>query len=368
MKILILSCNTGQGHNSVANALSEIFEANGDSCEILDALAFISDRTARFLSWGHSYMYCHFPRLFEVGYDAAERHKIALEDGSAAYRFITKGACALYEYCIKGQFDAILCTHVFSGLMLTEAKKLPGLTALTYFVATDYTCSPGALDSSLYAYFIPDASLAPEFGSKNLIPAGIPVRQEFFSAVPKAEAKRILGIPESAVHILMMCGSMGCGPMEELTDLLLKRLPTDCQLSIICGTNQRLNKKLAELTANCDHIHVHGFVDQVPLFMDSADLYITKPGGISTTEAMIKNLPMVLVDAVAGCEDYNMQYFTECGGAVAAKDPETIAMLCLELIENEARRRIMSGCLSSRKTNAAQTIYSYVRKDVNQNA
>jgi len=67
MKILLLSCNTGQGHNSVANAVVETLENRGNTCEIVDALGFISERTSKFVSWGHSFIYCHCPSVFSVG-------------------------------------------------------------------------------------------------------------------------------------------------------------------------------------------------------------------------------------------------------------------------------------------------------------
>lgn len=67
MKVLILSANTGQGHNSCAAAIKEVFEEHGDECEICDALALISKGASEFASNWHTQIYRHFPGAFRWG-------------------------------------------------------------------------------------------------------------------------------------------------------------------------------------------------------------------------------------------------------------------------------------------------------------
>ena len=99
--------------------------------------------------------------------------------------------------------------------------------------------------------------------------------------------------------------------------------------------------------------------------MDSADLYLTKPGGIGVTEAALKNLPMVFINAVAGCEEYNRLYYTRNGGAKTAANLEDLARLCQNLLKNDARRIQMEKHLQELpKNNAAQVIHSYFREQV----
>lgn len=362
MKILILSCKTGQGHNSVANAIAETLENRGHDGEILDALRFISDGTAKFMSWGHSFIYCHCPEVFQAGYEAAERHPNVLGEGSLAYRFFARGAQDLYEYCAQYHYDAVICTHVFAALMFTEARHSFNLPVPGYFVATDYTSYPGVQESDMDAYFIPDDCLAEAYSGKRTVTCGIPVYQQFFTDVARAEAKAALGLDCNKTHILMMCGSMGCGPIEEIAQRIAIGMDDDCIMSIVCGTNHRLYQRLCDAYRDNKKVQVHGYVQNVSLMMAAADIYVTKPGGISTTEAMVRGLPMVLVDAVAGCEDYNMRYFRDLGGAVGSKDPKRIAQLCLELADNPLRRERMSGQLLQSKKNGAVTICDYLQQ------
>ena len=77
--------------------------------------------------------------------------------------------------------------------------------------------------------------------------------------------------------------------------------------------------------------------------MDSADLYLTKPGGISVTEASVKTLPMVFIDAVAGCEEYNLRFYLSVGGAATEKEIPELAALCAELLTNDEKKCIITA-------------------------
>ena len=116
---------------------------------------------------------------------------------------------------------------------------------------------------------------------------------------------------------------------------------------------EELNAKFKDIA----NVRIYGFVRDMASMMDSADLCLTKPGGLSTTEAAVKGLPMVFVDTVAGCEEYNLQCFTSMGGAVTADSEEELAQLCLELMQSESRREQMVSALEMLpRQNAAQCI------------
>ena len=224
MKVLILSCNTGEGHNSCAAALEEECRNQNIPCDTEDALRFISPEVSRFISNWHVRIYRHAPGLFRVGYRAAEDHPTQFHEGSALYRYLTQGAEKLCGFIAGSGYDTVICTHTFAALMVSEVVKthLPNLK--TCFIATDYTCSPSVKDSSLDRYFIPASSLSGDFlgggvTSERLRACGIPVRQMFRSSVRKEDAKRAFGIPTDHKHLVMMCGSMGCRSEEHTSEL-----------------------------------------------------------------------------------------------------------------------------------------------------
>ena len=362
MRVLILSCNTGGGHNACGEAIRQVFEVAGDTCVSADALQFTSNKLSKFMSWGHTTMYRRIPKLFRFGYGYAENHPKMMQEDAAVVKLLTSGAEDLHSFLVASGYDIVICTHVFSGLLLRKALELYPMPIKTAFIATDYTCSPGTANSELDVYFIPDATLAEEFiaagvpGGK-LVASGMPVLSQFYIRGDKEKAKEAFDIKPNNTHLLLMCGSMGCGPMKQLTEDLSGRLEPNCEISVVCGTNQKLFRELEQKYDSYPNIHIHGFVQDMSSLMDSADLYLTKPGGLSTSEALAKALPMVLIDAVAGCESYNLRHFTEMGGAVTAPSVEDLTALCLELLKDPQRRwKMETALLSHRYTDSADSI------------
>lgn len=335
MKILVLSCNTGQGHNSVANAIIEHFTLKGDTCVPFDALEFLSKKFSEFICVWHVRLYRYAPALFDIGYDFSERHPIFAKD-TPVYTILSSGVKKLEKFVSAQGFDGIICTHPFAALMVTEMlDRYTHKNLKTANVSTDYTCHPGVNESKLDAYFTPHKSLLQEFvdcgvDKDKIYPSGIPIKKAFLTSVDRDSAKQKFGILPHQKHVLMMCGSIGCGPMAELTDTLSRRVPDDVIITVICGKNEKLKNRIDKLGAK--NVHTTGYTNEVSLLMDSADLYLTKAGGISTTEACFKGLPMVFIDAVSGCEAHNRHFFEPLGFGFAASEDESITDVCLRVL------------------------------------
>lgn len=348
MRVLILSCNTGQGHNSTAASIAEALTAQGAECKTHDALAFVAGWISRLVSGVHTWVYRHMPGLFRWGYAYTERHRGVFSPHSLVYKALSRSAERLYGFCRDGMYDVIISTHVFAGLIVTIMQNRFHLPLHTYSVETDYTCSPCAEQASMERYFIPAAPLIGEFmkcgiPKQRIVASGLPIRQAFFTHTDKAEAKAAFGIAPEHSHLLLMCGSMGCGPMEKLVRLFHAGLGTNQELTVVCGTNKGLYQRLTRRFGGNSRLHILQYVQDISLLMDSADLYLTKPGGISVTEASAKGLPMVFIDAVAGCELYNMHYFIQRGAAVTARTPAALAALCLSLLSDPETLAHMSA-------------------------
>ena len=347
MRTLILSCNTGEGHNSCAKAIQEAYLTQGEECEIVEALQFISRYASRFIADWHSRIYRHAPKLYGAGYRNVEHRTSLFHEGTTLYRYLTSGSERLYRFITAGNYDAVICTHVFPALAVTAMLERHPMPLLTGFVATDYTCSPSVEDSALDYYFIPDEALKDEFAvcgvpREKLVASGIPVKPAFYHFTKKSDAKAALGIPADHQHILLMCGSIGCGPIRELAEELAIRLTPEQELTVVCGANEELYGKLQKHFSGNRQLHIHGMVHNVPQLMYSADLFMTKPGGLSTTEAAACALPMVLMDTVAGCEGHNLDFFLRRGGAVTADTPKLLADTAMALLADPVRLRQMS--------------------------
>ena len=337
MRVLILSCNTGEGHNSAARAVKESLERASVECEIDDALAFLSPKASNFICKWHVRLYKKAPAIFGIGYKAAEKTMPDKLDRSMLYEIMAKGAKKLAARIQEYGCESVVCTHPFAAMMLTKATMKYKVRVRSSFVATDYTCSPGVSESRMDYYFIPHKSLIGDFSGHNIpresiIPTGIPVSRKFYSEKEPLESKNALNIPPHKKTILFMCGSMGCGPMKLIAKKLADIIKEDEFLVVICGSNIKLYKSLMKYHEE-NRVRIVGFTKNMPDYMNAAELMITKPGGLSTTEAAAKGLPMVLVDAVSGCETYNMRFWVENGMAKTNKN-SNIALTVRELLDS----------------------------------
>jgi processive 1,2-diacylglycerol beta-glucosyltransferase len=367
MKALILTCNTGGGHNTAAASIEEAFELRGDSCDVEDALEFISEKVSKMFGNGHNRMYRYMPSLFNQGYKLSEQKPELLQENSGLYRFFALGSEKLGEYIERCGYDLVICTHVFSAMMLSNAMKQRSLKIRTGLVSTDYTCYPGVEASSVDWYFISDKSQKAAFiekgiPEKKLVVTGIPVSRRFVTVTDKESAKKAENILNGEKHLLMMCGSMGCGPMKELAEELVDKLPKNAVLTIVCGTNEALYRKMERKFSGNDRVRVLAYTRRIPELMDSADLYLTKAGGLSTSEALNKQLPMCLIQAIAGCEEYNQEHFVRGGMAVTRDTTEELAKICAELLSDDDRLAQMKKRMKENNPgNAAENIVTFLK-------
>lgn len=182
-------------------------------------------------------------------------------------------------------------------------------------------------------FFIPHPALAEEFQNagipaNKLIASGIPVHDAFQTRQPQPAAREALGLARTGKIILLASGSIGCGPLAELYTKLGNELPADSTVIVSCGSNQRLAKKLAAIQVTT-RSRILGFTDQISTYMDAADCFVTKASGISTTEALAKGTPTILLNAIGGCETYNYRFMTKNGLMLGAESADEAAKLIL---------------------------------------
>ena len=135
MKVLILSCNTGGGHNSCARAIGTELQHRGHTYETDDALLYVSKGTSRFVSNWHVRFYRYFPKLYNKGYQYAEEHPASFDESSAACRILRRGCKRLRAAIVQDGYDAVVCVHLFPALMLTFIQRQQPLPVRTMFIA-----------------------------------------------------------------------------------------------------------------------------------------------------------------------------------------------------------------------------------------
>lgn len=317
MNILILSCGTGGGHNSAGRAVQEEMTRRGHTTTFLNPYDLHSKKLAARIDNTYIGIAQTAPKLFGAIYTAGDLYR-RLPCHSPVYWLNGGMAEEMAAYLEEHHFDAIIASHYFPTLILTRLRNQGVKVPRTIQIATDYTCTPFFEESESDAYVIPSPALTEEFAGKGIpedriYPYGIPVWQEFQIPVPKNEAKRQLGLDPGKRYLLVSGGSIGAGAVEKTLTLLgeILRDEPDLQVIAICGNNEKLYIKLKKLFGGAIRLYTH--TDQMALLLRACDLYLTKPGGLSTSEAAVAGVPLALLPPIPGCESKNLQFFTQNG-------------------------------------------------------
>lgn len=375
MRILILSANTGEGHNSAARALEEYIKAKGGFCRVTDGLNYMAPSRNKLICRSHVFFYRRLPKVYGMGYRFEERQarrqryqqKLVSPAARRKKLLLSRHRRALMRLLNSGEYDAVICVHVFAARLVSLLRASGRARIPAFFLATDYTCSPGVNQLDMDAWFIPHPKLLHEFEAygiprEKLIPTGIPVRRAYFEPRSKVEARRALNLPENRPVVLLSCGSMGAGNMEEMVNALLKSLPENALLAVICGSNQSLETQLRSFAPQ-DRLLTLGFTDRMRDYMAAADIFITKPGGLSTTEAALSQTPLLLINAVPGLETRNLEFLTELGCALQAADADELAYLAAQALEApEQLETLRAGCRREFNLDGAREIYDVLER------
>lgn len=345
MKVLILSCGTGEGHNSAAYAIAEALTKQKIEYELVDPIAFKSEKAKRMVSATYNNMIKKIPAAFSAIYKVGDLYS-STKLTSPVFFANSLYAGNLKTYITEHGFDAVVCTHLFAMESMTAVRNKTECRVPCYGVLTDYTCIPFFAETKIDGYFIPHEDLCEEMVEKGLpadklICSGIPVGERFRTHTDKETARGELAIPPSKAMILIMSGGVGCGPVLELCDELIRQDSGDCMAYVLVGRNRELKEKMDERYAEDDRIQTVAFTEKVNLYMNAADVMISKPGGLSSTEAAVANVPLVQMLAFSGCESKNMEFFTARGMSVRADSAREAIAASRELIRDREKAERM---------------------------
>lgn len=340
MNILVLSCNTGEGHNSAGRAVYEQFKQREVPCEFKDTLAIGSERASRYVNSLYVGITTKSPNTFRLLYKAGDAVS-RLNGKSPIYAANKLNAKSLYEYLIRHKIDTVVTPHLFPAETLTGIRKRYGKFFRFAAVATDYTCIPFWGETEPDYFIVPHVDLVPKFIEKGvkkqtILPYGIPVSGKYRQHTPKAQARKELGLEENKTTLLLMSGSMGFGKPAALVHALLHAFGKGTSIVALCGGNKKLLQALREEFSVCPNVMPLPFTDKVGLYMDACDLLFTKPGGLTSTEPAVKNIPIIHTEPIPGCETKNAQFFVRNGLSLFCPGrPQDTARSAYELLHDK---------------------------------
>lgn len=367
-RILILSVTAGEGHNSTARAMKAYFDSVGAECRILDAYECVSHPVKKFIDRGYLFAASRMKTGFGIGYRMAE-HRHGGADRKTLARLIHTGyAKKLLAEIEAFRPDAVVTTHCFAGLMLDIIRRRGWDKSFRLVgVVTDFTVHPywdecWSLDALVVASpRLVDMAQARGFDASKVFGLGIPIDAKFAIEGDRRTARASLGLGEDANTLLVMGGSMGHGHFAQ-TVQRIDELDLDLQIVCVCGRNARAGEKLGEIAKTSRHrILPLGFVGYIDRLMDAADLMVSKPGGLSTSEALAKRLPMIVTDPIPGHEKRNREFLVSCGAALQSDGGREVAGLVQDFFTKEGLRESLLAAIEElRRPDSARDVCELV--------
>ncbi|MFH1370660.1 MAG: glycosyltransferase [Planctomycetota bacterium] len=344
-RVLILSASAGAGHVRAAQAMEKAFIRLNAAGELknIDTLQYTNKLFEKLYSKAYIELVDKAPDLLGWLYNHMdnpwrfERRRLAF-DKLNARPFIK----LLKEY----QPDLAVCTHFLPAEIISWLKQKRGLTTRQAIVVTDFDLHAMWLCRHYEHYFVAleetklhlqELGVPPE----KITVSGIPIDPVFAEPKDKAQMRKKLGLDAALTTILTSAGGFGVGPMEMLIQSLMK-MHNKVQVVAVCGKNDELKKRLEKLSGQLDtscpvRIVPVGYTTKMDEYMSAADLLLGKPGGLTTSEALAKNLPIVIVHPIRGQEERNADHLLEEGAAIRCNNLPVLAYKIDNLLDNPSR-------------------------------
>ena len=361
MKILILSCDTGEGHNSAGKAVKEAAELQGHTVDMIDMFLLSGKKVSHAVSGAYVGIVKHVPFFFGFIYKLGMLISSNKRKSPVYYANALLGK-KLAQYIEDNNYDAVVTPHLYPAETMTYMKKKNLLHIPAVAVGTDYTCIPFWEETNLDYYVIPHKDLIPEYVKRGvpeekLLPYGIPVRQEFCHNTSRDIARKKLSLPLNVPIYLVMSGSMGFGKLAIFAARLAHRCKNDEHIVIICGNNTKIKKVLRKEFKFNKNVHIIGYTNQVSLFMDACNVIYTKPGGLTSTESLVKCIPTIHTAPIPGCETANLKFFNSRYLSLSSKHlSRQIELGQLLIRDKNVRQQMRSAQESQRRPDAAMQV------------
>ena len=379
-KVLIMSASTGGGHNRAAKAMKDEIEKkciDGEhiTCEIIDSLKLINTTMDKIISSGYEKSAKYTPKAWGGVYKMSDANIVSKHEYKGNL-FNTLLASKLKKLLKERKPDLIIGTHPFPMIALsTLKKKYPYRNAFNSFfvpplisVLTDYTAHSTYIQDEIDYYiagdeYVKEVLISEGVDGDKIKPYGIPVEKSFLEHREKSVVLEELGLAPDKFTVLLMGGSFGAGNIKDTLKELLE-IDRDFQIIVITGRNETLKEKLEkslEKHTIDKNISILGFTQDMNDILSAVDIIVSKPGGLTTTECLLKELPMIIPYYIPGQEEENMDFLSNCGAALRTSKKFTISVLLKVLIDNPMRMELLKNNIKSiKKQNTAEDIANLV--------
>lgn len=359
--MLFLSASVGEGHTIAAQAVSAaVLETAPDTqCAVVDSYRYASQVFHRVASNGYIGMVKMLPALYAYLYDQAERATKVSGFKTWLHHYTAVNLRQLVEDMDP---DVVVCTHAFPCGVMAEFKREYLDAPPVVGVVTDFVVHPFWIHRNIDAYAVAtpamrQALMNRAIPSERIKVTGIPIDGRFGVPASRRSLRRALGIDADRTTILLMGGGLGIGPLENAM-IAIDSLTRDVQTVVVVGKNEALERRLREAARSLRRrVVVVGFVPNVYDYMRAADVLVSKPGGLTSSEALAAGLPLIMLRPLPGQEERNTRYLEDRGVGLRVQTSRELAQALNRLLGDPlALERMRRAAEELAKPDAAITV------------
>jgi processive 1,2-diacylglycerol beta-glucosyltransferase len=333
-RVLVLSASAGAGHLRAAEAIEKAIRIRGAATDVqhLDVLKYTNQVFRHFYSKAYIDLVNKAPEILGWLYDYLDDPK--KNDDPVRMAFDRLNANAFIRYLRRYQPDVAICTHFLPSGIISWLKGAGKIKVINSVVVTDFDVHAMWLCPHAEQYFVALEETKVHLKALGVAEplttvSGIPIDPVFAARKDKRAMRRKHGLEEGRFTILVSAGGFGVGPVGHLMKAL-DRLEHPARVVAVCGRNEALRAELSEAVRNFPKssqvaFTLLGFTTEMDELMAAADLFVGKPGGLTTSEALSKGLPMVVINPIPGQEERNSDHLLEEGVAIRCNNLPALA-------------------------------------------
>jgi processive 1,2-diacylglycerol beta-glucosyltransferase len=383
MRILVATATAGGGHLAAAAALEEAWRSHraDDVVQKVDLVKFFSPLHRKIHADGYVRLVEHAPEIWGIMFKKTDDPKLARRLNRLK-RVFPSHSRDRFARCVK-EFapDAVLCTHYLplevlgqlrkkalrrkgprGGRRLSEEPLLtdnPSSGPLVVSIVTDFEAHALWMEACVDLYCVAAEEtkarlVARGVNPDQVVPTGIPISARFSVNVDGKEVRKKLGLRDDFPVLLVLSGGFGMGPVGKIL-MELDRVPNEFQVLVVTGRNEELRRDLAAQDRR-HPTHVLGFASNMHELMAVADLVISKPGGLTSSEALAIGKPLMILNPIPGQEAANSDFLLERGAAAKVNRVEDLPYRLEQLIGSKKLALMAKAARTLGKPGAAGAI------------
>ena len=360
MRILIATVTAGAGHLQAAAALDEAWRIlrPEDTVERLDLLELVPKLQRQMYVQGYVKLVEHAPELWGMLFKKTDNPSFVKRLTRYRRMWARATNVRFVKHLRRFKPDAVLCTHYLPVEVLGDLESR-GQAFFTTCVVTDFEAHSLWMDQAVDLYCVAAEETRASLFARGAPPGevvvtGIPISSRFSAAVEGRAVRRQLGLRDDLPVLLVLSGGFGMGPVAEILQAL-NHLEHPVQVVVVAGRNAALRSELA----GCDYKHptrVLGFVTNMQELMTVADLIVTKPGGLTTSEALALGRPLFILNPIPGQEAANSDFLLERGAAAKVNRVEDLPFRLDQLLGSKKLKEMARAAAKLGHADAAQRV------------